>query len=199
MKIPEGWKEALLEEMERRFAVTKEKGRLHDDALSIDDTQIGIEFAIDFIESMLEADQTPPVHNPLSADERELHHMIRCAIALVARNDLSEVAGESRTVVAHKLELMLAAMPAQSDEPVAWMIEFTYGEKRRGLFERNLINEYREIDPNALATPLYTRPDGLRTAAEEVVGCFDDDVVMNVPRLIKCIHNLRTELNKGEA
>ena len=40
---------------------------------------------------------------------RETQHLIRCAIALVAQEGLSEVAGESRAEIAHKLELMLAA------------------------------------------------------------------------------------------
>lgn len=60
MNIPEGWDIALMAEMERRFEIRNGKGKWHDEALAIDDTQIGVEFAIDFIRSMLAAAPTPP-------------------------------------------------------------------------------------------------------------------------------------------
>lgn len=49
--------------------------------------------------------------------DRETQHLIRCAIALVAKKGLSEVAGESRAVIAHKLELLLAATMPSEIEP----------------------------------------------------------------------------------
>lgn len=60
MNIPEGLEEALMAEMDRRFKIAGEKGRLHDEALAIDDTQLGVEFAIDFVKAMLAAAPTPP-------------------------------------------------------------------------------------------------------------------------------------------
>lgn len=59
MKLPEGWKEALLAEIDRRFEVTKKKGKWDDEALLIDDTQIGVEFSIDFIDALLASAPTP--------------------------------------------------------------------------------------------------------------------------------------------
>ena len=66
MNLPEGWKEALFAEMDRRFEVGSQKGRHHDGAICIDDTQIGVEFAIDFIESLLAAAPTPPAQGQVS-------------------------------------------------------------------------------------------------------------------------------------
>lgn len=60
----------------------------------------------------------PGVARPTPEAERETQHLIRCAIALVAREDLSEVAGESRAVIAHKLQVMLAAPFPSEVEPV---------------------------------------------------------------------------------
>lgn len=84
--------------------------------------------------------------------EREIQHLLRCAIALVARKGLSEVAGESRAVIAHKLQLMLAEPFPSEVEPV--------GEVAEVLFERvgpfiigSLTKEGRSLPPG---TKLYT-------------------------------------------
>ena len=50
--LPNGWQDTLFEEMERRFALRK---MIDDDHMVNDDTQVGVEFAIEWIEACLDA------------------------------------------------------------------------------------------------------------------------------------------------
>jgi hypothetical protein len=52
MNIPEGWKAALTAEMDRRFGICRVYGPLDDEALCNDDTQAGVEFAMNFIDAL---------------------------------------------------------------------------------------------------------------------------------------------------
>jgi hypothetical protein len=50
--LPNGWQDTLFEEMERRFALRK---MLDDGHMVNDDTQVGVEFAIEWVEACLDA------------------------------------------------------------------------------------------------------------------------------------------------
>ncbi|VTU38490.1 Swarming motility protein YbiA [Variovorax sp. PBS-H4] len=50
----------------------------------------------------------PPPAAPAEPMTRADRHLLRCAIALVSGPELSEVAGESRGTIAHRLQVMLA-------------------------------------------------------------------------------------------
>ena len=63
----------------------------------------------------------------------------------------------------------LLLSPAQEDEPVAWVIEFMCdGIQMRNVALHNAVADYRDIDPNATSTPLYTADDKLRKASERL-------------------------------
>ena len=92
---------------------------------------------------------------------------------------------------------MLAAAPTpsvQEDEPVGDLTVSDINGRKDAHFDY-----YDTLEDGQYL--LYTHPadDKLRKAAEEVAGCFDDDVVMNVPALIRKIRNLRAELHKGKS
>lgn len=49
MNLPENWEEQLLDEMDRRFRLPKRD----EESMVIDDTQIGVEFAIEWVKKNL--------------------------------------------------------------------------------------------------------------------------------------------------
>lgn len=57
--VPEGWQQKILDAMDKGFSVRREHGKHHDDALINDDTQLGVEFAIEQLEAMLSASPAP--------------------------------------------------------------------------------------------------------------------------------------------
>lgn len=53
--VPVNWEQKLLDAMDEAFAITDRKGKHAQGALVIDDTQVGVEFAIEQIKAMLGA------------------------------------------------------------------------------------------------------------------------------------------------
>jgi hypothetical protein len=58
------------------------------------------------------------------------------------------------------IEALRAALAAPEAEPVAWNISYTSadGSIRTVTHGHNAIGDYRQIDPDAISTPLYAEP-----------------------------------------
>ena len=82
---------------------------------------------LDAIGSELEKAAAPAPAAPAQWDKMRIdRHLIRSAIALVARAELAEVAGQSRAAIAQQLQVMLAE--SWSAEPVPELESLETGE-----------------------------------------------------------------------
>jgi len=81
--VAEGWQEKIYDAMNKAFDITERRGNLAEGALTISDTQLGVEFAVEKIEAMLAAAPLA-AQAPVKLEDFEQYRMQMAGISTAA-------------------------------------------------------------------------------------------------------------------